>query len=71
MEEWITQVQAAELRNVSLQVINNWVRRERIRAREKYGKVLVSRSDVLAYKQGKPGPKLKALKQVNKKSGKK
>ena len=49
MEDWITQSEAAELRALSVQVINNWVRRGRVRTTERYGKVLVSRSDVVAY----------------------
>ena len=71
MEAWITQLEAAELRNVGLQVINNWARRGHVRTKEKYGKVLVSRSDVLAYKPSKPGPKPKTPKQAGKKSVKK
>lgn len=57
MEEWITQLEAATLRGVSLQVINNWARRGRVRTKEMYGKLLVSRADVLAYKPEKPGRK--------------
>ena len=55
MDDWITQIEAAELRGLSVQVINNWVRRGRIRSTEIYGKVLVSRADVLSYEPGKGG----------------
>lgn len=58
MEEWITQLEAANLRGVTLQVVNNWVRRGRVRSKEKYGKVLVSRADVLAYQPTRPGRKV-------------
>jgi hypothetical protein len=64
MEDWITQSEAANLRGISVQVINNWVRRGRVRTKERYGKTLVSRSEVLAFnpeenKGGRP-PKPKA-----------
>lgn len=59
MEDWITQLEAAELRGVAVQVVNNWVRRGRLRTTERYGKTLVSRGDVLAYEPQKPGPKPK------------
>jgi predicted site-specific integrase-resolvase len=59
MDDWITQLEAAELRGVAVQVVNNWVRRGRIRTKERYGKVLVSRGDVLAYESLRPGPKPK------------
>lgn len=59
MEDWITQREAAELRGVAVQVINNWVRRGRLRTTERYGKILVSRGEVLAYEPQKPGPKPK------------
>lgn len=49
MDDWITQSEAANLRELSVQVVNNWVRRGRVRTTERYGKVLVSRADVLAY----------------------
>lgn len=45
----ITQLEAAELREVDLQVVNNWVRRGHVRSYEQYGKTLVSRSEVLSY----------------------
>jgi predicted site-specific integrase-resolvase len=60
MDDWITQLEAADLRGVAVQVVNNWVRRGRIRTKERYGKVLVSRGDVLGYESQKPGPKPKA-----------
>lgn len=69
MSDWITQNDAAELRGVSVQVINNWVRRGHIKTTELYGKTLVSKSDVLSYEPSKGGrPKIKtANTKVNKK----
>lgn len=69
MDDWITQLEAAELRGVAVQVVNNWVRRGRIRTKERYGKVLVSRSSVLAYESQKPGPKPKNNGASSKKEG--
>jgi hypothetical protein len=74
MGDWITQLEAAGLRDVTIQVVNNWIRRGRVRTKEVYGKVLVSRSDVLSYTPLKPGPIPKAkgeISQVGKKGGKK
>ena len=72
MDDWITQLEAAELRGVAVQVVNNWVRRGRVRTKELYGKVLVSRGDVLAYEPQKPGPKPNSKANVgDKKSSKK
>jgi hypothetical protein len=48
-EAWITQSVAAELREMSLAAINMLVKRGRIRSKAVYGKMLVSRADVLAY----------------------
>jgi hypothetical protein len=48
-KEWITQTAAAELRGMSLAAINMLVKRGRVRSKEVYGKILVSRADVLAY----------------------
>lgn len=69
MDDWITQLEAAGLRGVAVQVVNNWARRGRIRTKEKYGKVLVSRGDVLAYEAQKPGPKPKNNGTAYKKEG--
>lgn len=71
MEDWITQLEAAELRGVAVQVINNWVRRGRVRTREQYGKVLVSRSEIQSYEPMKPGPKPKTEIETDSKAGKK
>jgi predicted site-specific integrase-resolvase len=71
MEDWITQSEAAELRDLTVQVINNWVRRGRIRTTERYGKILVSRSDVLAYEPGKGGRPPKAKEAAKKTKAKK
>ena len=74
MEDWITQSEAAALRALSVQVVNNWVRRGRVRTKERYGKTLVSRSDVLAYNpdENKGGrPSKEAKKNGTKKGSKK
>ena len=77
-EELITQSEAAELRGVTLAAINDLVKRGRIRSEERYGKVLVYRSDVESFAPVRAGwPKGKSRKEVtapaktNKKRGKK
>ena len=55
MEDLITQAEAADIRGVSLRAINNLVRRGRLRSTERFGKTLVYRSDVLAYKPSPGG----------------
>ena len=69
----ITQVEAAELRGLDLQVVNNWVRRGRIRSFERYGKTLVSRSEVLSYEPASAGrpPKTAKVLGEEKRAGKK
>jgi hypothetical protein len=65
----ITLAEAAELRGYSdSSAINQLIRRGHINRYEMYGKPLVSRSEVLAYQQGKPGPVPESSK---KKGGKK
>lgn len=51
----ITQLEAAELKGCSLQAINNLVRRGRLKGYEKYGRVLVSRSEVVGFEPSKGG----------------
>lgn len=51
----ITQREAASLLGVSLNVINNWISRGRIRAFPKYGRNLVSRSEVVSHQPSKGG----------------
>ena len=75
MEGLITQTEAARLKNTTLSVVNQWVRRGRVRSVDLFGRKLVYRDDVLAYdpqdnKGGRP-PKAKAEKQVSKKGSKK
>lgn len=50
MDDFITQKDAAELRGVELSIINTWVRRKRVVTDKRYGKTLVSRRSVMAYK---------------------
>lgn len=66
-KEWITQSAAAELKGMSLKAINALVLRGRIESREVYGKLLVSRTSVLAYE---PLTRNKWSKRTAKKSSK-
>jgi hypothetical protein len=45
----ITQTEAARLKNTTLSVVNQWVRRGRVRSVDLFGRKLVYRDDVLAY----------------------
>jgi hypothetical protein len=56
----ITSSDAAKLRGVSRAAINYLVKMGRIRHVEKYGRVLVYRSEVVKYKPLKPGRPSKA-----------
>lgn len=56
VEDWVTQAEAANLRGVSVNVINNWLARGRLKhMREQFGKRLVSRAEVLSYQPSKGG----------------
>lgn len=73
-EDLITQTEAADLRGVDLGVVNQWVRRERVRSFDMYGRRLVSRSEVMSYDPGanKGGrPKTNGATASKKKGGKK
>ncbi len=54
-DKLITQAEAAEIRGVSVAAINDLVRRGRIRSEEKYGKVLVYRSEVEGFQPVRAG----------------
>ena len=54
---WITLAQAAELRGVSHESMRKLVRRGRLNSRVMLGRILVKRSEVLAFKKEKPGPR--------------
>lgn len=56
-DDLITQKQAAELRDVSVAAISALVHRGRLRSVERFGKLLVYRSEVLAFERDKPGRK--------------
>lgn len=58
----ITQLEAARLTNKTISAIGQLIIRKRITAYEKFGKKLVSRSEVLNYngKRGKPSKEAKA-----------
>jgi hypothetical protein len=61
-EELVTQSEAAARLDIPLARLNQWVRRERVRVVEQYGRRLVYLSDVMAYqpeanKGGRPATK--------------
>jgi hypothetical protein len=63
MDDLITQSEAASLRGVSVSAINHLVRRGRLTAIERYGRQLVSRSEVVSYEPERKGwPKGKSRK---------
>ena len=49
IDDWISQVEAARIRNVSKQAIAKLIRRNRLLAREIGGRMLVRRSEVEAF----------------------
>ena len=49
IDDWISQVEAARIRNVSKQAIAKLIRRNRLSAREIGGRMLVRRSEVEAF----------------------
>jgi excisionase family DNA binding protein len=53
--EWISQAEAARLRNVSRQAIAKLVGNGRLRTLELGGRSFVSRADVLAFEPNPPG----------------
>lgn len=53
--EWVSQAEAARLRNVSRQAIAKLVSNGRFRTLEVGGRSLVSRADVLAFEPNPPG----------------
>lgn len=55
LAEWISQAEAARLRNVSRQAIAKLVGNGRLRTLELGGRNFVSRSDVLAFEPNRPG----------------
>jgi hypothetical protein len=56
-DELITQSEAAQLREVTVAAISALVQRGRLRSVERFGKLLVYRSEVLAFEREKPGRK--------------
>ena len=62
VSDLITQSEAAELRGVSLSAIANLVRRGRLDTVERFGKTLVSRSQVQALEDRRGWPKGKRRK---------
>jgi hypothetical protein len=55
----ITQKEAALIRGVTQAAIGDLIKRRRLRSVELFGKVLVYRSEVMAFKEQKTGPKTK------------
>ena len=55
LTEWISQAEAARLRNVSRQAIAKLVGNGRLRTLELGGRSFVSRADVLAFEPNPPG----------------
>jgi hypothetical protein len=53
--EWVSQAEAARLRNVSRQAISKLVLNGRLRTLEVGGRSFVSRVDVLAFEPNPPG----------------
>ena len=53
--EWITQAEAARLRNVTRQAIAKLVGNGRLRTVSVGGRNFVSRADVLAFERSRPG----------------
>jgi excisionase family DNA binding protein len=49
IDDWISQVEAARIRNVSKQAIAKLIRRNRLSAREIGGRMLVRRSEIEAF----------------------
>ena len=55
LAEWISQAEAARLRNVSRQAIAKLVGNGRLRTLELGGRSFVSRADVLSFERNPPG----------------
>lgn len=55
LTEWISQAEAARIRNVSRQAIAKLVGNGRLRTLELGGRIFVSRADVLAFEPNPPG----------------
>jgi predicted DNA-binding protein (UPF0251 family) len=56
-EGWITQAEAARIRGVSQQAIDNLVKRNRFKTLNLGGKTLLNRIDVANYRPKPPGPR--------------
>ena len=54
-DEWVSQVEAADLRGVSRQAIHQLVQKGRFRTYEVAGRTLVFREDVVSYEPNKGG----------------
>jgi predicted DNA-binding protein (UPF0251 family) len=56
-EGWITQAEAARIRGVSQQAIDNLVKRNRFKTLKLGGKTLLNRADIANYQPQPPGPR--------------
>jgi predicted DNA-binding protein (UPF0251 family) len=56
-EGWITQAEAARIRGVSQQAIDNLVKRNRFKTLKLGGKTLLNRVDIANYQMQPPGPR--------------
>ena len=56
-EGWITQAEAARIRGVSQQAIDNLVKRNRFKTLEFDGKILLNRIEIANYQPKPPGPR--------------
>ncbi len=59
MAQFVTVSEAAALRGVSRASIHALIKRERLRAVELFGRLLLYRREVEAFEKEKPGPKIK------------
>jgi len=59
-KDLITQSQAADLRGVSIQTINNWIKRGHIKGYERYEKILVSKAEIKAFQPKLAGRPLRS-----------
>jgi excisionase family DNA binding protein len=57
LNNFITIGEAAELRGVTRSAIHELVQRGRLHSQKMFGRILLLRSEVLAFEREKPGPK--------------
>ncbi len=57
LEDFVTVTEAAKLRGVSRAAIHALIQRGRLRSENVLGRILLYKSEVLAFEKNKPGPK--------------